>query len=169
MKVISATPQAAPSARACPRCSGVIAATMPTIIPLHMPEYMTGIITSIAPSFMPTGKKKISPTGAVTDGAPQWNNPAAQVRAAMVDGSVRLNKTAEISQLARSADPAVNSIFRPSGVWNPSTPLLKDWLGYTPSRPNEVYNDPFENLTNDAWPAYYWATRNGIRGRDVQK
>lgn len=114
-------------------------------------------------------KKKISPTGAITQGAPQWNNPAAQIRTAMVDGSVRLTKTAEVSQLARSADPAVNSIFRPSGVWNPTTLLLKDWLGYTPSRPNEVFNDPFENLTNDAWPSYYWATRNGIRGRDVQK
>ncbi|MFN7020862.1 MAG: type II secretion system protein [Phycisphaerales bacterium] len=114
-------------------------------------------------------RKKVTATGQAVQGVPQWNNPAAQVRCAMTDGSVRQIRTAEVAQLARSTNPEVNSVYRPAGIWNPSAPVIRDWLGYSVSRPNEVLNDPFENLTAEAWPSYYWATRNGVRGRDVAK
>jgi hypothetical protein len=98
--------------------------------------------------------------------SPQWNNPDAKPRVALVDGSVDTVKIADLDKLANSTDVAVRAQFKPSGIWNiPNTILGVPPSGYS------MGNDGLENGQNNttAWNAYFWATRNGINGRDINR
>ncbi len=110
-------------------------------------------------------KQKTLRTGGVANGPPQWNNPGARPQCSMVDGSVRVVGTAGVSVLANSTQSTVRDVFRPSGIWNITPLRLKDWLGYEQS---ESVPDPLEYSNAEAWPSFFWATRNGIRGRDFE-
>lgn len=108
-------------------------------------------------------KKKKRP-GA--DLPPNWNNPIARPNATFVDGSVSEVDMSELTQLAASADPLVNSVYKPTNPnWNIPTALMQDpAIGY------EIY-DGQENGQNGttAFPAFFWGTRGGIKGRDVPR
>jgi prepilin-type N-terminal cleavage/methylation domain-containing protein len=93
---------------------------------------------------------------------PQWNNPDAKPRVCLVDGSVDTVKMSELHALANSTNTSVRNAIEPSGLWNVNTAILQ---GY------DMDQDGLENGTNGttAWKAFFWATRGGIRGRDLNR
>lgn len=111
-------------------------------------------------------RTRVARAGGRVEAPPTFNNPGAKPQCAIVDGSVRPIDVGRISQLANSSDASVRDVFRPSGIWSITPQRMREWLGYdaTDSLP-----DPLEHLAADAWPQYFWATRNGIRGRDFDK
>lgn len=109
-------------------------------------------------------KKKKRP-GA--DLPPNWNNPISKPNCAFVDGSVSEIDISELTILAASSDPLVNTVYKPTNPnWNIPTSLL----GIPGASDYEIY-DGQENGQNGttAWPAFFWGTRGGIKGRDVPR
>ncbi len=112
-----------------------------------------------------TTKSRVMANG-TADFVPQFNDPNAKPRIAFCDSSVAEIRVAKLHALAANPDPAINSVFRPSGTWNSGTGMSNSFF-------NTEFgiSDPFE--TGEAgtvgWPQFFWATRNGIRGRDVQR
>lgn len=110
---------------------------------------------------------------------PAWNNPQAEPNVATVEGSVFRTKTDALVALA--ADPKTQAEFRPKGSWNPSNTLLGDpELDNQPGAGNNsgygLGRDALENGQTDfngafggLYPGYFWATKGGVRGRDLQK
>ena len=109
-------------------------------------------------------RTRIAATGGGTVKAfPNWNNPASTSRFGLVDGSVDSVKIRTLNALANSTtNPADVATFTPSGVWNPAQTLLDRY---------DMANDGLENGTNNSgvYPAYFWATRKGILGRDINR
>ena len=115
-------------------------------------------------------KRKPSGTAAgMIDGAAQWNNPGAKPQVAFVDASVCIVKMSDIHALGESDDPAITAQLRPSGYWDPSGAYLHfyDVLAPQDTDPFETGVAPFTTTT--AWRQYFYATRNGVRGRDVSR
>lgn len=113
----------------------------------------------------PTGQS----TG-TTEAMPQWNNPSARPQVAFVDGSVSEVRMSNVHALAESSDANVNRVFRPSGLYNPSTAYATRWLqdtDYNGQDPYETGTAPYTGTT--AWRAFFYATRNGVNGQDVQR
>ncbi len=88
---------------------------------------------------------------------PMWFDVRARVRTALTDGSAR---SVNMSQVIGDTDPASSDptkLLPPSGTWNPGASEFDGYLEY--GRPQGF-----------SWtyggPAYFWATRNGVRGRD---
>lgn len=117
-------------------------------------------------------KQRASVDGDMHDQPPQWNNPAARPQVAFVDGSVSRVRVADLHALGESADPSIRSVYRPSGLFDPSPGYSVAWLLGPLSEPAsqdpyETGNAPFDDTI--AWRAYLYATRNGVHGMDVQK
>lgn len=94
---------------------------------------------------------------------PQWNNPDAKPRVCLVDGSVDTVKMAELhSAASNTTNTALRNSLEPSGLWNPNNAILQ---GYDMDR------DDLENGQSGttAWKSFFWATRNGLRGRDLNR
>jgi hypothetical protein len=93
---------------------------------------------------------------------PQWNNPDAKPRVCLVDGSVDTVKMAELHAAATSVNTTLRNSIEPSGLWNVNDAILQNY---------EMERDGLENGQNGttAWKAFFWATRNGIRGRDLNR
>ncbi|MFT3686465.1 MAG: hypothetical protein QM783_16345 [Phycisphaerales bacterium] len=92
---------------------------------------------------------------------PQWNNPIALPNCGFADGSGSDVRMADLHQLANSSDPLISNIYKPTNPnWNIPTSLLTNY---------NMQNDGFENGTNSttAYPAFFWGTRNGIKGKDI--
>lgn len=102
------------------------------------------------------------PSGGRVKIPPTFNNPEAQTRTATADGSVIKIRMSDLYELAASADTVLKDTFTPSGLWNPA-------LGYM--RNYDMHNDGLEfgNAGDPVYPAFLWATRNGVRGRDVNR
>jgi hypothetical protein len=115
-------------------------------------------------------RKRVAQSGTV-DLPPQFNNPSGKPRVAFVDASVSEVAVGKVATLAASTDPAVRRVYRPSGLWSAGQyqMSLATCGGYGASVNGVV--DPFETGESGtlAGPQYFWATRNGIRGRDVQR
>jgi hypothetical protein len=98
------------------------------------------------------------------DFSPTWTNPGAKPRVCFSDGSVDAVPIAECERRATSPDPAIRADFEPSGLWNVPTATLAHY---------EIDRDGLENgdasLGYAAYRAYFWATRNGIKGRDIPR
>jgi prepilin-type N-terminal cleavage/methylation domain-containing protein len=117
-------------------------------------------------------KHRSSPDGDTHNDPPQWNNPAARPQVAFVDGSVARVKMADLDALGESTSAAVAATYRPSGQFDPGANYSYPWLlgplsNPATQTPYETGHDPFDDTT--AWRAYFYATRNGVRGMDVQK
>jgi prepilin-type N-terminal cleavage/methylation domain-containing protein len=108
------------------------------------------------------------PTRRATNGVrlklfPQWNSPEAKPRFGRVDGSVDTISIRKLNGLAADADVAVRDVYTPaSGLWKLPTSVLTRY---------SMNNDGFENGDNgtSTYPAYFWSTRDGIRGRDIDR
>jgi prepilin-type N-terminal cleavage/methylation domain-containing protein len=114
--------------------------------------------------------------------APTFNNPEATTRFVTVDGSVSSVKMSTLHALTdpAAARPEDVDTYTPSGEWRIPDSLLGD-----PDRPftSSLYSyglgrDGLENGDGqilhvqggfNAYPAFFWATRNGIRGRDIPR
>lgn len=96
----------------------------------------------------------------------QWNIPQAKPQVALVDGS---GKTVLMNQLI--ADTSTQTILRPTdgfmpqpaGLWNPQ-PDLNYFFDFAGTPENSLYQF---NITPPK-PAYFFATRNGVRGWDLR-
>jgi len=93
---------------------------------------------------------------------PNWNNPVATPHVMVADGSARQVSIADIIAETQSDNPEIARIFTPSGLWDPPT----SWLAYY-----SMAEDGLENGDQDtnAHPAFFWATRDGIRGQDIYR
>ncbi|MBX3387512.1 MAG: type II secretion system protein [Phycisphaeraceae bacterium] len=95
---------------------------------------------------------------------PQWNNSEATPRFARVDGSVDSVAISQLNALTNDSDAAVRNIYTPaSGLWRMPSSVLNRYSG--------IGRDGIENGENGttAYPAYFWSTKNGIRGRDIPR
>ena len=93
--------------------------------------------------------------------SPQFNNPDANPNVGFVDGSCSEVKISDLVVLAASTNVDISGIYKPTNpTWNVPTALLAQY---------DMDRDGFENGMDGttAWPAFFWGTRNGIRGRDV--
>ncbi len=96
---------------------------------------------------------------------PNWNNPDADARFALGDGSVDSVKISKLYALGfnnPSVAVAQNDLV-PSGNWNPSNALL-DRYGMAE---DALQNGTVQN--GGPFPSYFWATRKGINGRDINR
>ena len=93
--------------------------------------------------------------------SPQWNNPEAEPSVATADGSVTRVNIGQIYSDMQDDNARVARSFTPTDSWDPSYSGLNDY---------SMAEDDFE--IGDArtgmgkYPAFFWATRDGIRGRD---
>jgi len=99
--------------------------------------------------------------GTRANAKPNWNNPKATPTCALVDGSVtRVSMTGAYNR-AYSDNAKQAEAFRPTDLWDLPTRLL-DTYG--------LKDDGFENGIGQnpgVYPAFFWATKNGVRGRDI--
>jgi prepilin-type N-terminal cleavage/methylation domain-containing protein len=106
---------------------------------------------------------------------PMFNNPESTTRFCLADGSVDSVKMASLYALA--ADPRTRDEFTPSGSWGLPDVWLGDPDASSPSaRRYEMAKDGLENGDGTAsgtrynlYPSFFWATRNGVKGRDINR
>jgi prepilin-type N-terminal cleavage/methylation domain-containing protein len=116
-------------------------------------------------------RKPSGTVAGIVDGPAQWNNPVARPQVAFVDGSVASVRMADVHALGESADPVITAQFRPSGMFDPYVSYLERFKLFQrgiDTDPYETGQYPFDAATT-GWRAYFYATRNGVRGRDVNK
>lgn len=89
-----------------------------------------------------------------------WNQAGATPQVAMVDGSARtVNMSNIIADTGLPADTTSNALPYPSGLWNPTEAEMGG---------NMLYGQGQGFKWTYGNPAFFWATRNGIRGQDVR-
>lgn len=95
---------------------------------------------------------------------PQWNNYDAEPSVATADGSVSRVKIQDIFSDLYSDDPRVVRAANPTDEWDPSISALRYY---------SMDEDGFEIGNAESgmgkYPAFFWATRDGIRGRDFSR
>ena len=91
---------------------------------------------------------------------PMWNDVTARPHVAMVDGSgSRVTMAKVIAATSTNLSVAdAGKLDVPTGVWNP---------GEGEMATNYEYGAPQGFTWTYGKPAYFWRTRNGVRGRDV--
>lgn len=111
-------------------------------------------------------KRTVGPPGNARREAlpPTFNNPLAKPRVAFCDGSVDAVNIRDAEQRSTSTNPDVRAAFEPSGLFTVPTNTLAAY---------EMDNDGIENGDSSrgyaAYRAYFWATRGGIKGRDIPR
>jgi prepilin-type N-terminal cleavage/methylation domain-containing protein len=98
-------------------------------------------------------------------GFPNWNNPGSDARVCTVDGSVSQVKMSKLYALM--AAPETQDIFTPSGNWDISHNTLSLWALGNDGLQNGDPNGP--SGPGGPYPAFFWATRHGIQGRDISR
>lgn len=96
--------------------------------------------------------------------SPQWNNPEAEPSVATADGSVSRVKIDSIFNKMADENERVSRAFSPTDNWEQT---------YTGLRHYSMHEDGFEigdpRSGMGKYPAFFWATRDGIRGRDFAR
>jgi prepilin-type N-terminal cleavage/methylation domain-containing protein len=99
---------------------------------------------------------------------PSWNDPVAKPQVACVDGSGKTVSMANI-YAATSTNPGMTNLspganlYQPAGLWNPPDSELRYFFEFD----GVPRTSEFEFDNNPGKPAYFWATRGGIRGVDL--
>ncbi|MFM9956730.1 MAG: hypothetical protein ACKVZJ_01530, partial [Phycisphaerales bacterium] len=114
--------------------------------------------------FQRIGRRSFPAGGGRAKLFPNWNNPEASPRFGLVDGSVDSIPISRLDQLtaATNTNTRLRDELTPSGTWAiPQATMQKfdmhqDDLEYGP--PN-----------NYTFKQYFWATRNGVQGRDIPR
>lgn len=102
-----------------------------------------------------------NPGESVQNGYPNWNNPKALSRFALADASVLQVKMSDLYALMNN--PQTSDVFTPVGNWDLPQTLLERWA---------LDQDGLQNGAagnGGPFPAFFWATHNGISGRDVNR
>lgn len=102
----------------------------------------------------------------------QFNAPEARTLVCTVDGAVAEANMTTLTRLAASTDPGTASGFLPSGLFDISRSAFQHWdTSLTSIAP--LSSDPWQNANGFSnggpYPQFFWATRNGIRGRDLNR
>ncbi len=100
---------------------------------------------------------------------PSWNSPKSKVNVALCDSSARMvimpNIIAATSTNA-GLSTTNSELLQPAGVWNPGAAELRYFFELGGSV--DPQQSDFQFQINPAYPAYFWATRKGIRGLDIR-
>ena len=90
---------------------------------------------------------------------PNWNNPEAGTYVTLCDNSVQRADMRKLTQLANGT-PEERAEFRPSGAWSAIQSYLQAY---------DMHQDNLESgpPVSPTYPAFFWATRKGIHGRDL--
>jgi len=99
-------------------------------------------------------------------GNPQWNNSEAEPNTMTADGSVITTKIADIRELGASENPRTARSFIPTDVWNMPPSLLSN---YGMEADGWEVGTAVDDFGQGLYPAYFWATRDGIKGRDIAR
>jgi prepilin-type N-terminal cleavage/methylation domain-containing protein len=95
---------------------------------------------------------------------PQWNNPEAEPSVATADGSVSRVKMEGVYAKAFAENERVARAYSPTDNWDPSYDALEIY---------SMHEDRFEIGHPESglgqYPAFFWATRDGVRGRDFSR
>ena len=95
---------------------------------------------------------------------PAWNNPRARIHAATCDGSVTEVRIAELI-IRVNEGTADGEAIRPLGFLRAlDGPPLKARWGY-----EDRYAVGGEGTLDGDYPLFFWATRGGVRGRDIPR
>ncbi len=100
---------------------------------------------------------------------PMWNNPGAEPGVLTVDGAVTNVKISDIQAQSSDENIRVARQYTPTDMFDPPYSLLDDNNGYS------MHMDGLEIGSNQGvcgpgkYPAYFWATRDGIKGRDFSR
>jgi hypothetical protein len=114
-------------------------------------------------------RRETGQAGGRVEAAPTFCNRGAAPQCVFVDGSVGQASISKIATAAASTQGM--NVYTPSGLFNPPTATFQ--IFGDSGGESSMANDPIENgglmggFTGTAWPAYLWATRNGVKGRDV--
>ena len=91
---------------------------------------------------------------------PQWNTRDAQPCVALVDGSAKSVTTRDvIEETDFTGGRPPDKLWQPSGNWNPGENEMAGFL---------YYGAPQGFVWEYGQPAHFWATRDGVRGRDLK-
>jgi hypothetical protein len=109
-------------------------------------------------------------------GPVQFNAPEARTLVCAVDGSVSEINMGAITLLANSTTPSVRDTFQPSGLFDISRAAFDQWdnaPGHSGYIVPPTADDPWQNgngfIGGGPYPQFFWATRNGVRGRDLNR
>lgn len=107
-------------------------------------------------------KTRRTPAGGRIKAFPNWNNPEAAPRVGLVDGSVDTVQIRTLDALSTHSDPTTSRQFTPSGLWNPGQAILQRY---------SMHQDGLEagQAGNFSFRSYFWGTRDGIKGRDLNR
>lgn len=95
---------------------------------------------------------------------PNWNNPNAQPYFTAADGSVDSVKMGEVLYpFLKDTEPSRKAAFTPTDLWEPSSSTLGAYGMSKDDLENGSTRDPGK------YPAFFWATKKGIQGRDVPR
>lgn len=95
--------------------------------------------------------------------SPQWNNYDAEPSVATADGSVSRVKISDIFAKLYDDNERIVRSFNPTDEWDLSVDVLEEY---------SMDEDGFEignssiDVGKGKYPAFFWATRDGIQGRD---
>ncbi|MCB9841484.1 MAG: prepilin-type N-terminal cleavage/methylation domain-containing protein [Phycisphaeraceae bacterium] len=115
---------------------------------------------------------------------PSYNNPTARTNIGLADGSTYTYSMRDLYNRLQDPNQNAREPFRPAGMWDPNTSTLgvPDGMGFSAigqgSDNHQLAYDGLENGqpiptqsgsgNTGLYPAFFWATRDGIKGRDVQ-
>jgi prepilin-type N-terminal cleavage/methylation domain-containing protein len=103
-------------------------------------------------------------------GAVQFNAPEGKTLVSCVDGAVKEADMGALTILANSPDPATRAAFNPSGLFDISKAAFQAW-DVQSTAPYLLSEDPWRNgngyTADGPYPQFFWGTRNGIHGRDL--
>ena len=100
---------------------------------------------------------------------PNWNNPEAESRFALTDGSVDKVKMSKQYTLAASSNIAERNTFEPSGLWNPDFYMVGYYGIHADGLEMGNAANQYYSLASKAYPGFFWATRKGVQGRDINR
>jgi prepilin-type N-terminal cleavage/methylation domain-containing protein len=93
---------------------------------------------------------------------PMFNDPVAKPLVGLIDGSARQLSIADIiNDTALPSTPDPTKIPSPSGTWDPTEAVI--------GGPYYEYGANQGFFWTYGYPAYFWATRDGVRGRDFMR
>ena len=96
---------------------------------------------------------------------PTWHNPGADTVVTTVDGSVTTVKMSDLHERVEfeKSLPVEDRVLTPTHIWRMPDSVLAQY---------SMEKDGLENGAGGGigtYPAFFWATRDGVRGYDINR